>query len=39
VMESGQVILEGTAEELIANEQVQRAYLGRSGARAGARHR
>jgi len=32
VMESGQVILEGPAAELSADERVQRAYLGRSGS-------
>jgi branched-chain amino acid transport system ATP-binding protein len=30
VMETGQVVLSGTAEELIANEEVQQAYLGRT---------
>ena len=32
VMESGQVVAEGTAEQLAADERVQRAYLGRSGS-------
>lgn len=30
VLETGQVVLSGTAEELILNEEVQRAYLGRT---------
>ncbi|MCX5734987.1 MAG: branched-chain amino acid ABC transporter ATP-binding protein, partial [candidate division NC10 bacterium] len=29
VLEAGRVVLEGTAEELLANKDVQRAYLGR----------
>jgi branched-chain amino acid transport system ATP-binding protein len=29
VLETGRVVLEGTAEELLANRDVQRAYLGR----------
>jgi branched-chain amino acid transport system ATP-binding protein len=33
VMESGQVMLEGTAAELAADERVQRAYLGRTTGR------
>jgi len=32
VMESGQVVAEGTADQLAADERVQRAYLGRSGS-------
>ena len=32
VMESGQVVAEGTAEQLAADERVQRAYLGRSSS-------
>jgi branched-chain amino acid transport system ATP-binding protein len=32
VLETGRVILEGTAEELLANRDVQRAYLGRDAA-------
>ncbi|MDH3674795.1 MAG: ABC transporter ATP-binding protein [Anaerolineae bacterium] len=30
VLETGQVVLSGTAEELITNKEVQRAYLGRT---------
>ncbi len=33
VMETGQVVLEGTAAELAANRDVQRAYLGREYSR------
>ena len=29
VLETGRIVLEGTAEELLANRDVQRAYLGR----------
>ena len=29
VLENGRIILQGTAEELLANRDVQRAYLGR----------
>lgn len=29
VLETGQILLKGTAKELIANEEVQKAYLGR----------
>jgi branched-chain amino acid transport system ATP-binding protein len=29
VLETGRLILEGTAEELLENKDVQRAYLGR----------
>ncbi|NCC05592.1 MAG: branched-chain amino acid ABC transporter ATP-binding protein, partial [Proteobacteria bacterium] len=29
VLENGRVILQGTADELLANRDVQRAYLGR----------
>jgi branched-chain amino acid transport system ATP-binding protein len=28
VLENGRVVLEGTSEELLANRDVQRAYLG-----------
>ena len=28
VMESGQIVLEGTSQELLSNEMVQRVYLG-----------
>ncbi len=35
VLETGRVVLEGTAEDLLANKEVQRAYLGR--ARSGSR--
>lgn len=31
VMESGEIVVEGTAARLAADERVQRAYLGRSG--------
>jgi Branched-chain amino acid ATP-binding cassette transporter. len=29
VLETGRVVLEGSSEELLANRDVQRAYLGR----------
>jgi branched-chain amino acid transport system ATP-binding protein len=29
VLETGRVVLQGTSEELLANRDVQRAYLGR----------
>jgi branched-chain amino acid transport system ATP-binding protein len=29
VLETGRVVLEGTSEDLLANQDVQRAYLGR----------
>jgi branched-chain amino acid transport system ATP-binding protein len=29
VLETGRIVLSGTAEELLANQDVQRAYLGR----------
>jgi branched-chain amino acid transport system ATP-binding protein len=29
VMETGRIVLQGTSEELLANRDVQRAYLGR----------
>jgi branched-chain amino acid transport system ATP-binding protein len=29
VLETGRIVLEGTSEELLANRDVQRAYLGR----------
>ena len=29
VLEVGQIVLEGTTEELLANRDVQRAYLGK----------
>lgn len=29
VLETGRIIMEGTAEDLLANREVQRAYLGR----------
>jgi branched-chain amino acid transport system ATP-binding protein len=29
VLETGRIVLQGTAEELLANRDVQRAYLGR----------
>ena len=32
VMESGEVVLEGTASELAADQRVQRAYLGRASS-------
>jgi branched-chain amino acid transport system ATP-binding protein len=32
VLETGRVVLQGTAEELLANRDVQRAYLGREAA-------
>jgi branched-chain amino acid transport system ATP-binding protein len=32
VLETGRIVLEGTAEELLANRDVQRAYLGREVA-------
>ena len=31
VLESGQVVLGGTADELVCDERVQTAYLGRTG--------
>jgi branched-chain amino acid transport system ATP-binding protein len=35
VLETGRVVLEGTAEDLLANRDVQRAYLGRERGAAG----
>jgi len=32
VLESGQVVLEGTAAQLAADERVQRVYLGRTSS-------
>jgi len=32
VMETGNVVLEGTSEELLGDERVQEAYLGGSGS-------
>jgi branched-chain amino acid transport system ATP-binding protein len=29
VLETGRIIMEGTAEDLLSNREVQRAYLGR----------
>jgi branched-chain amino acid transport system ATP-binding protein len=36
VLETGRVVLEGRAEDLLANRDVQRAYLGREAVRRGA---
>jgi branched-chain amino acid transport system ATP-binding protein len=33
VMESGQVVMEGTAAELVEDERMQTAYLGKRGAK------
>jgi len=33
VLETGRVVLEGRAEDLLANRDVQRAYLGRERSR------
>jgi branched-chain amino acid transport system ATP-binding protein len=35
VLETGRIVLEGRAEELLANRDVQRAYLGRDAAKEG----
>ena len=32
VMETGNVVLEGTSKELLGDERVEEAYLGRSGS-------
>jgi branched-chain amino acid transport system ATP-binding protein len=29
VLETGRIVLQGTSEELLANQDMQRAYLGR----------